>query len=254
MIWSLWAIYCVHYYTLKQPLKFPQHSLKITHKSIPAGQGEQVRASVDIEDAKKLSEQQMIKRLDQLMVQLKLIKDQTISARHCKPSPMKTILLRLMNLVKMTTAESHNQGWQALQAQATAKGLYLLYPGLRPTQQAVHLSHLIAISSLLHILRRPTLQPWKLSSLCTRTGLWLSVHSSQLLYQSCCSLQTTMSTHTHSLSPTTVRCCTVLYTVPAFEPSSLQLQPLWPKWVLFLKITLENLLPVEGNKLSNSTA
>lgn len=179
----------------------------------------------------------MMERLDQLMVELKLIKDQTMSARHCKPSPMKTILLRLMNLVKMTTAESHNQGWQAPQAPATAKGLYLLYPGLWPTQQAVHLSHLITISSLLHILqprgRQPTLQLWQLSSLCTSTGRWLSVHCSELLYQSCGSLQTTTSTHTHSLSLTTVRCRTVLYTVPAFEPSSLQLQPLWPKWVGF---------------------
>lgn len=38
----------------------------------------------------------MVERLDQLVVELKLIKDQTLSARHCKPSPIKTILLRVM--------------------------------------------------------------------------------------------------------------------------------------------------------------
>lgn len=55
----------------------------------------------------------MMERLDQLMVELKLIKDQIMSARQCKPSPMKTILLCVMNFVnciesQMTTEGSHN--------------------------------------------------------------------------------------------------------------------------------------------------
>lgn len=48
-VWSFWTIYCVHYNTLKQPLKSPQQPLKITYKPIPDAQGEHVRVSVDIE-------------------------------------------------------------------------------------------------------------------------------------------------------------------------------------------------------------